>query len=186
MEQAILQQKRLVQMGFPNISISVNLSAVQFQDVHLINKIKHLIKKYNIQPESLEFEITESAMLNKQDFVIENFKQIRSLGCHIAIDDFGVEFSSLNRLHSLPINRLKIDKSFIDGIGISDKNEVIVQIIIELAKALKVRSIAEGVENKTQIDFLRTKGCTEIQGYYYAKPMFADEFETFVKNYNGN
>ncbi len=164
------------------IRISVNLSAIQFLDITLIEKIENFIEKYNINPDYLEFEITESVAINDDNFISEMFTNAKKLGVSIAIDDFGTGFSSLNRLQSLPLDRLKIDKSFVDGIGNDSKKEQVVRIVIELAKSLGLRSIAEGVEEENQLKYLIDNGCDEIQGYYFAKPMFKEEFEKFIKS----
>ncbi len=181
-EQVAIQQAKMIAKGLPKIRLSANLSVVQFQDEYLIQKLKNIIDNWVVDTDYFELEITENVATSHDTFLFERFKEIKTLGCSIAIDDFGVEFSSLNRLQSLPIDRLKIDKSFVDGIGIDEKKESIVKIVIQLAKALELDSIAEGVENEEQVKFLKNLNCREIQGYYFAKPMFDDEFEEFVRN----
>ncbi len=163
--------------------ISVNLSSVQFQDSLLVDTVKQNLINSGIEAKYLELEITESVAVNDTEMSLDKLYQIKEIGCPIAIDDFGVEFSSLNRLQKMPIDRLKIDKSFVDGIGIDEKKETIADIIIKLTKSLKLHSIAEGVETKEQLEFLREHGCEEIQGYYFAKPMPVNEFIDFVDNH---
>ncbi len=181
-EQSARQQAKMFDMGLKKFRMSVNLSAVQFQDSLLTDKISNLLDKWNIDPDYFEFEITESVATNYDTLLLEQFEDIHSTGCSIALDDFGVEFSSLNRLQILPIDRLKIDKNFIDGIGIDEKKESITKVIIKLAKALQVDCIAEGVETEEQEAFLRDSGCDEIQGYYYSRPLAPEDFEDFVRN----
>ncbi len=181
-EEAIKQQVEMEQKGINPIRISINLSAVQFLDINLIDKIENLLKKYKANTDYIEFEITESVTINDDSFVNEIFTNAKKLGVSIAIDDFGTGFSSLNRLQSLPLDRLKIDKSFVDGIGVDEKKESVVSVVIELAKSLGLSSIAEGVEDESQLKYLVEHGCDEIQGYYFAKPMYKEEFEEFVKN----
>ncbi len=181
-EQAVQQEAKMIEMGFDNIRISINLSPIQFQDETLPDKIQYILNKYNVDPKLIEFEITESVANSESPLLISAFKKIKSFHSSIALDDFGVKFSSLNRLQSLPIDRIKIDKSFIDGIGVDEKKEAIIKTILYLSKSLNLHSIAEGVETKEQVDFLKEVDCNEIQGFYYAKPMFADEFEEYVKN----
>ncbi|MDO4772799.1 MAG: EAL domain-containing protein [Bacillota bacterium] len=183
-EECIREQKRIEEAGFGKIRFSINLSAAQFMDTTLIQTIYELKEKYRVDPEFLEFEITESVAINNSDFVLDSFNSLKEMCFTIAIDDFGTGFSSLNSLQNLPIDRLKIDKSFIDGIGMNDKRESIVNLVIELAKILNLHSIAEGVEVKSQLDYLRERGCEEIQGYYYAKPMFPDELRNFLKSFH--
>ncbi len=183
MEEAFRQQVEMRNKGLKVIRISINLSAVQFLDVKLIDKIESLMAKYRPDPQYIEFEITESVAINDDSFISEAFDKIKQLGFSIAIDDFGTGFSSLHRLQSLALDRLKIDKSFVDGIGIDPKKERIVNVIIDLAKNLDLVSIAEGVEDEKQLQYLREHNCDEIQGYYYAKPMYKDEFERFVSQY---
>lgn len=182
-EECIREQKRMAEEGFGKIRFSINLSAAQFMDTTLIQTIHDLKEKYEVDAELLEFEITESVAINNNDFIQESFSSIKDMGFTIAIDDFGTGFSSLNSLQNLPIDRLKIDKSFIDGIGMNDKRESIVNLVIELAKILNLHSIAEGVEDESQLDYLKQHACEEIQGYYYAKPMFPNELRSFLSNF---
>ncbi len=181
-EQVAMQQVKMSVKGLPKIRLSVNLSVIQFQDEKLIDKLRQILENWVIDTDYFELEITENVAVSNNDFLLERFEEIKEMGCSIAIDDFGVEFSSLNRLQSLPIDRLKIDKTFVDGIGIDEKRESIIKIIIQLAEALKLESIAEGVETEEQLKFLQDNNCKEIQGYYFAKPMYQEEFEEFVRN----
>ncbi len=175
---------KVKKMGIDAVRISINLSVVQFLDTAFISKLKAILNEYSVEPSLIEFEITESIAINDNDFVIDSFTKLKEMGFSIAIDDFGTGYSSLNRLQQLPIDRLKIDKSFVDGIGEADKREKIVNIVIEFAKLLGLTSIAEGAEEKYQVDFLKANDCDEVQGYYFAKPMPAYEFEEFIKSYN--
>ncbi len=183
-EETMREQQRLKDEGINDIRLSINLSAIQFMDTTLVDTIRLLKEKYNVNSEFIEFEITESVAINDSEYMMEAFSSIKEMGFSIAIDDFGTGFSSLNRLQSLPLDRLKIDKSFIDGIGENPKRESIVNVIIELSKNLGLISIAEGVETKEQIDYLRKHQCKEVQGYYYAKPLFADELREFILSKN--
>ncbi len=183
-QETLALQKRFQDEGKKLFRLSVNLSSVQFQDDGLIDTIAKNLIMNQIEPEYLEVEITESLAISDPENSIEKLYKIKALGCPIAIDDFGVEFSSLSRLQKMPIDRLKIDKSFIDGIGKDEKKETITDIIIKLAHSLKLHSIAEGVEYPEQLEFLREHGCEEIQGYYYAKPMPLAEFIEYVENHN--
>ena len=120
--------------------------------------------------------------MKETEYIIESLKQLKQLGVKIAIDDFGTEYSSLNYIKQLPVDKIKIDISFIRGININYKDEAIIKVIISLAKNLGLKVIAEGVETKEQFDFLRDEMCDEIQGYYYYKPMPAPAIEELMKN----
>ncbi len=180
-EEAIKQHIRMREKGLKLIKISINLSVAQFLDNSLVSKIRSILDKYDVDTSYFEFEITESIAINDNNFVNETLEQIKKMGFSIAIDDFGTGFSSLNRIHNLPIDKLKIDKSFIDEIGMNSKKEAIVDVIIGLAKSLNLTSIAEGVEDECQIKYLKDISCDEIQGYYYAKPMTASDLEEYIK-----
>ncbi len=180
-EEAIKQQVRMDEMGLKPIKLSINLSVVQFFDTMLISKLSRLVRKYNFDTRRIEFEITESvAIKNNNDFVEDMFEKIKEMGFSIAIDDFGTGFSSLNRIQSLDIDKLKIDKSFVDGIGKDSKKEAIVDIVIQLAQRLEVSIIAEGVEDADQLQYLAERKCNLVQGYYYSKPMNSEEFEQYM------
>ncbi len=180
-EEAIKEQVSMREKGMNQIRMSINLSPIQILDTKLVDKIQNIMEKYNANPKYIEFEITESATIDDDNFISELFEKAKDMGVSIAIDDFGTGFSSLNRLQLLPLDRLKIDKSFVDGIGVDSKKERVVGVVIELAKSLGLKSIAEGVEKKEQLNYLIDNGCDEIQGYYFAKPMYKEEFEEFVK-----
>jgi len=121
--------------------------------------------------------------MKETEYIIESLKQLKQLGIKIAIDDFGTEYSSLNYIKQLPVDRIKIDISFIRGIGINHKDEAIIKVIIVLARNLGLKVIAEGVETVEQLDFLKNEMCDEVQGYYFYKPMTADKTEELlIKN----
>ncbi|HAS79333.1 MAG TPA: GGDEF domain-containing protein, partial [Fusobacteriaceae bacterium] len=129
-------------------------------------------------------EITEGVFLENVEDVILILQEIRAMGISISIDDFGTGYSSLNYLKKLPIDRIKIDKSFVDNIVESKKDRAIVQTIITMTESLDLEVIAEGAEFLEQIEILNKMGCYEIQGYYYAKPMSAEDCNTFFKNWS--
>ena len=119
--------------------------------------------------------------MKETEYIIESLKQLKELGVKIAIDDFGTEYSSLNYIKQLPVDKIKIDISFIRGININHKDEAIINVIIALAKNLELKVIAEGVETKDQLDYLRGQMCDEIQGYYFYKPMSASQIEELMR-----
>lgn len=177
LQKACEQNKKWQDLGFPPVCVAVNVSANQLRNMNLIEKISRTLKETGLDPNLVEIEITESAAMNETGDIVEFLSKIRSLGIMIAIDDFGTDYSSLRRLKELPIDKIKIDKQFVDGIEASEKDKAIVRTIINLAKNLEIRVIAEGVENSKQVEFLKDESCDEIQGYYYYKPMPADEIE---------
>ena len=160
--------------------MAVNVSANQLRDPEFVAKLSTILADQNYDPQYLELEITESAALDKSVPIVPLLNAIKNIGVSISIDDFGTDYSSLSRLKLMPIDKIKIDKQFIDGIEEGDKDRAIVRTIINLAKNLSVKVIAEGVENVNQRDFLRQESCDEIQGYFYYKPMAAIEIEKLL------
>ncbi len=180
-EQAVAQQRKMVELGYAELRMAINLSPVQFQDQKLFNTLYDLVKVKGIDPTLIELEITESVALSETSNLMEKLGRLKALGYRIAIDDFGVDFSSLHRLQILPVDRLKIDKSFIDGISFDDKKEKATLVIINMAKSLGLKTTAEGVSREEQVDFLMNTSCDEIQGFFYSEPLYAKEFEAFTK-----
>lgn len=155
--------------------ISVNVSRQHFMDEHFLEKYLFIATRYGINTNNIDLEITESATVNDGIDILEIMKKMKQLGFIISIDDFGTGYSSLNMLQDMPADIIKIDKSFVDLIGENDKN--IIDYILTMARELKIKTIAEGVETKEQREYLLEKGCDIIQGYYYSKPLSRDEFE---------
>jgi len=182
MRTACCQNKKWQDSDILNVPIAVNLSVNQFQNTEIIENIVKILKETRLNPKDLELEITENIIMKETEYIIESLVQLKRLGVKIAIDDFGTEYSSLNYIKQLPLDKIKIDMSFIRGININHKDEAIIKVIIALAKNLGLKVIAEGVETKEQLDFLRDEMCDEIQGYYYYKPMPAIEIEELMKN----
>ena len=185
MKSACRQNKEWQNTGILNVPIAVNLSVNQFQNTKIVENITEILKKTDLKPENLELEITENIIMKEPEYIIESLKQLKQLGVKIAIDDFGTEYSSLNYIKQLPVDKIKIAMSFIQGININEKDEAIINVIIVLAKNLGLKVIAEGVETKEQLDFLRDQICDEIQGYYYYKPMSARKIEELMKTLRG-
>ena len=179
---ACTQNKAWQNAGILNVPIAVNLSVNQFENVKIVEQITKILKETNLDPKDLELEITENIIMKQPEYIIESLKQLKQLGVTIAIDDFGTEYSSLNYIKQLPVDKIKIDMSFIRGININHKDEAIIKVIIVLAKNLGLKVIAEGVETKQQLEFLREQMCDEVQGYYYYKPMPASQIEEIMRN----
>ncbi len=171
MEEACRQTKQLMDDGFHVGHVAVNLSARQFRDDRLIDKVREILERTGLPPRHLELEITESLAMNDVDAVVAKLKELRSLGLQLAIDDFGTGYSSLSYLRRFPIDRLKIDQSFTREVTASNDGAAIAHAVIQLGHALDLRVIAEGVESDGQLQFLRENECDEIQGYYFSRPL---------------
>lgn len=166
-------EKKSIDVG----TLAINLSIKQLKEDNFLDNFKLLLKKYNIKANKITLEITESYLMDDPERAIAILNEIKSLGVHLAIDDFGTGYSSLSYLKKLPIDKLKIDKSFIDNI-ISDPNDqIIVKTIINLGRNFGMSLIAEGVETEDQKELLKKIDCLEIQGYLYSKPITAKELE---------
>jgi len=167
------------------LTVSVNLSARQFEDKHLLREIERALKESSLKPGSLELEITESMVMRD----IQNSKKIlegiKSMGIRLAIDDFGTGFSSFVSLKRFPFDCIKIDRSFIKDIPHDPDDVAITQAIIAMAHSLRLKVIAEGVETREQLDFLTELGCHEFQGYYFKKPQPADDFSKLLRENAG-
>ena len=164
---------------FP-ITISCNLSRMQLYNPDVANTYSKIAKKYTIAPCKIEIEITESLMMENKARLLKAMNEIKKAGFDISVDDFGSGFSSLGLLKDIPANVIKLDKSFLgDG---TDKEHIIINSVISMAKDLDLKTVAEGVEDKTQADLLRKMGCDIAQGYLYAKPMPEKDFEQLLLN----
>lgn len=157
--------------GYTPIRVAVNLSAYQFKQGNIVQKVAEILLETGLNPQYLELEITESIAMQNAEQVIHTLEALKQLGIQISIDDFGTGYSSLSYLKNFPIDRLKIDKSFVNNITNSAGDAVIAESIIAMAKSLKLGVIAEGVETAAQYQFLKSSGCHEMQGYYFSKPV---------------
>jgi EAL domain-containing protein (putative c-di-GMP-specific phosphodiesterase class I) len=162
--------------GFPSMRVAVNISTLQFMQQDMVNNICRILKDSQLDPKCLELEITESVMQNTES-ILKLF-ELKAMGIYLSIDDFGTGYSSLSYLKRMPIDSLKIDKSFINDIDVDPTDTAIVTTIITLAKSLNLKVIAEGVETAEQLIFLKQHKCDEIQGYYISQPIPARDFET--------
>ncbi|WP_216829508.1 putative bifunctional diguanylate cyclase/phosphodiesterase [Alkalihalobacterium elongatum] len=174
---ACLQMINWQSRGLQPITISVNLSVRQFMDNRIIESITTILKETKLNPKFLELEITENVAVHEKEYVNQKLRELRDLGIKISIDDFGTGYSSLSYLKDYPIDTLKIDKSFVDEI-IKNGDSSIVRAIIAMAHSLQMSVIAEGVEVKEQLEFLKAHNCDQIQGFLISKPLAASQFET--------
>ncbi|TFH88763.1 EAL domain-containing protein [Billgrantia azerbaijanica] len=170
--------------GFPALSMAVNLSARQFHDEGLLDDIEAALSASGMAPELLELEITESAVMRDMAHAVRVLQAVRALGVQVAIDDFGTGYSSLSRLKEFPLDAIKIDGSFIHNVVDCAEDSGVTEAIIELGKSLGLRVVAEGVESKDQVDYLRTRSCDQFQGFYVDRPMPAHEFIAMVREHS--
>lgn len=179
LREVCLQGKKWEEAGYPPLSIAINVSTRQLQTSDFIKSVKNIIEETNFDPNLLEFEITESVLIDNSFDNLAVLRDLKQMGIQITIDDFGTGYSSLSYLNYLAIDKLKIDQSFIKEINSPDHNFSIINAIIVMAHSLNIHVIAEGVETSQQIEFLKKHNCDEVQGYYFSHPIPADEVEKF-------
>lgn len=181
MRTACMQLKAWNNAGYTDLLLAVNVATRQFHDPLFLPTVNHIIAASGISPQNLELEITESILLQYSEEIRNTFLQLKGAGVKLAIDDFGTGYSSLSYLKRFPIDRLKIDQSFVRDLSADADDLAIVKAIIALALALKLEVIAEGVETETQLALLSAEGCKEYQGYYFARPMDAAAFTALLQ-----
>ena len=183
LEEAIKFIKKLHKQGHTDLIMSVNISVIQFIQKDFFEIVKSLLKKYDVPPNNLELEITESVMMKSMENVINNINKIREEGIHIALDDFGTGYSSLNYLTKIPINTLKIDKSFIDDIGMKKERSFLIESILDIGRGLGLSIVAEGVETEDQYNYLLERNCERIQGYFFSRPLPEEKVMDLIDNH---
>ncbi len=171
-------QKRWLDQGLACVPVSVNVSRAHFIESDLAEQIRDLVDSAGTPRELIEIELTESAFFDDKNALLETIRRLKEYGFAVSMDDFGSGYSSLNSLKDMPLDVLKIDAEFFRGENAGERGEIVVSETIRLAQSLHMRTVAEGVELKEQVDFLAEQGCDMIQGYYFAKPMPKNEFET--------
>jgi diguanylate cyclase (GGDEF)-like protein len=176
--QAIAWQK----MGFPPIQMGVNLSVKQLQQKSFLSSLNQILEETNFDPHYLELEITEGIMMDNIEEKVVLLNQFRKMGIRLSVDDFGTGYSALSYLKDLPVDTLKIDRIFVEHITHNKHDQSIVASIINLSHSLNLTVIAEGAETKEQVDVLRSLGCDQIQGYFFYKPLPADEIEILLRS----
>ena len=181
-EEACNQLKEWKKKGLPEITVSVNVSSIQFQDRNLKKQVEVNLKKSNILPHQIELELTETIIMKDSETAMQLLNALKAMNILISIDDFGTGYSSLSYLKRFPIDTIKIDRSFISSLTRANGEDTsIVRTIINLGKNLGLKVIAEGVETQEQLELLETWGCDEYQGYYFSKPVPANEFEQLLR-----
>ncbi|APA85815.1 EAL domain-containing protein [Paraburkholderia sprentiae WSM5005] len=171
LREACRQNKAWQDQGLPPARVSVNLSARVFQQRDIAKLVTQVLDETGLEPKYLELELTESTIMRNAEEAVSMLNELHALGIGLAIDDFGTGYSSLSYLKRFPVDRLKIDRSFVSDIGMSGDDETITSAIIALAHSLKLQVIAEGVETSAQLDFLKERACDEMQGFYFARPL---------------
>lgn len=178
---ACAQNKAWQDAGLPPISISVNLSARQFRQENLVESVAAALQNMGLEARHLELELTESIVMNSAELFITKLKALEDLGVQLSIDDFGTGYSSLSYLKRFPLHHLKIDQSFVRDIATDADDAAITSTVISLGHSLNLKVIAEGVETEEQVAFLREHDCDEMQGYYFSKPLPANEFASLLQ-----
>jgi predicted signal transduction protein with EAL and GGDEF domain len=172
---ACSQARKWQDEGIPAVSLAVNVSAVQFRQEGFCQLIRKVLGETGLAPQHLELELTESLLLANADVTFSVLQELTDLGVTLAIDDFGIGYSSFTYLRQFRVSKLKIDRSFITNVAANPDDAAITAAIISMAKSLHLKVIAEGVEDEAQMSFLRAHQCDEIQGYYFSKPLAVDK-----------
>jgi diguanylate cyclase (GGDEF)-like protein/PAS domain S-box-containing protein len=180
MRTACAQCKAWQDAGLQSIVMSVNVSVRQFKQENFADRVIAILAETGLAPECLELELTESVLMTHVEELLEVLDRLRAAGIRLAVDDFGTGYSSLNYLKRLPVDKLKIDRSFVRDIPENQNDMAIAHAIIALARSMNLTVIAEGVETKEQLEFLRTSDCDEIQGYYFSKPIDSEAFSRLL------
>ena len=182
LQEACRQNSAWQQAGLPPISVSVNLSPIQFRHAGLVQSVAAALQQANLDPACLELELTESFVMHDAERINVAMQSLKALGVDIAVDDFGTGYSSLSYLKRFPVDRLKVDKSFVRDIDSDPDDAAIVRAIITLGHALGLKVVAEGVETRAHLEFLQQHGCDELQGYYFSRPVPAAEMEALLRD----
>jgi diguanylate cyclase (GGDEF)-like protein len=183
LREACRQHSRWMEEGLPALRMAVNISGVQFKQREFCTLVKRLIEEGCIDPQYLELELTESVVMTQAEHAVQTLMDLRALGVKLAIDDFGTGYSSLSYLRKFPLDRIKIDQSFIRHIKNTPANEAIVRAIIALGESLGLETVAEGVENSDELECVTSHHCHEVQGYHFAKPLPGNDFGVWHRQF---
>jgi EAL domain-containing protein (putative c-di-GMP-specific phosphodiesterase class I) len=178
---AARQAREWIRRGLPPMTVAVNLSAAQFRQHDLPRLVTGILESEELPPQYLELELTEGTAMQDPKKAIAIMNELHERGVRMSIDDFGTGYSSLGLLKQFNVHRLKIDRSFVRDISSDPDDRIIVGAIINMARSLELKVIAEGVETPAQLDFLREQGCDESQGYYHSRPLPAEQLEAFLR-----
>ncbi len=181
---ACAQNKKWQDLGLPPIKVAVNVSGIQFKQRNIVQIVEKALRNSHLDPQYLDLELTESSVMENTHNFLSSMNEIKELGVGLVIDDFGTGYSSLGYLKRFPVNKIKIDKSFVHDVNKDDDDGAIVQAIIAMAQKLKLLVVAEGVETIEQVRFLQAHNCDEMQGYFYSPPVPADKCEQILRQQN--
>jgi diguanylate cyclase (GGDEF)-like protein len=182
LREACTQAHTWMDAGLPITSMAVNVSAMEFRDKNFLDGLFAILSETGLDPRFLELELTESVLMKRAEFTASILQTLRKRGIQVAVDDFGTGYSSLSYLRKFPVDALKIDQSFVRQISTAGDDTTIVKAVIGMARSLKLRAIAEGVETLEEAAFLRAYRCEEAQGYYFSRPVPAQQFAMLLKN----
>jgi len=183
MRTALMELESLSAQGWADLHMSVNLSVAQLQHPAMMQTLKRVLLETDVDPSRVDLEVTESVAMEDVTNNSKLLAEIKAMGFQVSLDDFGTGFSSLNYLQKMPIDRLKIDQSFVQALESGNSREI-VELIVHLGRKLHKKVIAEGVETQEQADFLKSLGCDEVQGFFYAHPMSAEKLHSWLKDYD--
>lgn len=183
---ACAQNKHWQKLGIDPIKVAVNVSGIQFKQDNVVEVVEEALSEAGLAPQYLNLELTESSIMGDTQTYIYAMNALKRLGVGLVIDDFGTGYSSLSYLKRFPVNKIKIDKSFVRDIHTDEDDKAIVKAIIAMAQQLKLRVVAEGVETREQLTFLKNQHCDEIQGFYFSPPIRAEEFEKMLRHQQKN
>jgi len=172
---ACMQVREWAQTGHQDLKVAVNISGKQMKHPKFLEMLTGIIDETGVNPRNLELEFTESVIMDNVESTVDIFGKLKEMGIQLSIDDFGTGYSSLNYLKHFPVDRIKIDKSFVADVNRKESDAAIIEAIVSMAQSLSLRVVAEGVENSDQLHSLSKLGCDEVQGYYLAMPMHADD-----------
>jgi diguanylate cyclase (GGDEF)-like protein len=181
LETACAQMRSWDASGLPRLPVSINLSGRQFRHEGLVKSVFSALRKAHVKPQRLELEITESVAMQDVDQIVAKLNALKDIGVLLSLDDFGTGYSSLGHLKRFPLDKLKVDQSFVRDIVPDADDAAIVRAVINLGHSLDLKVIAEGVETKEQLAFLRSHQCDEMQGYYFSRPVPADDFAALLR-----
>ena len=181
LREACREAARWMALGLPELRVAVNLSALQFKRGDIEKSVAGAIEASGIEPYMLELELTESILISDTENILSTVKRLKSMGVRLSIDDFGTGYSSLSYLKRFEVDKLKIDQSFIRDLATDPEDAAIVRAIIQMARSLGLRTVAEGVETQDVLDHLRLFHCDETQGYFHARPLPAADFVAFFQ-----
>jgi EAL domain-containing protein (putative c-di-GMP-specific phosphodiesterase class I) len=181
LREACTQMREWLEVGLLAVPVAVNISALEFRSGQFVQRVQDALKSTCLDPKFIELELTESGLMQHTGRTAQTLSQLKAIGVQLAIDDFGVGYSSLSYLTRFPIDTLKLDQSFLNDIIADSDRAIIVDAVVRLGRSLKKRVIAEGVETPEQLRFILGLGCDEAQGYYFSSPVVAEQFAKLVE-----